>query len=493
MKIYKLAYLSLLFTLFSLLSCTNNEPAINNPEVTESAAARTSMSELQSHFESNGSLRPINNPTGNILFDFCFDFEYPITLSYNTGISVTVNDFNGLAAVLVNMTDTLYINGIVFPFNVTVFNQDTNSIVVQTIVDETAFETLINSCGFDDVATCNCYQEFNPVCIEINDENGDTFTLQFPNLCIASCEGFTQEDIVACDDIVDPGIGNIDCFNFVYPLSIVSYDSTTLTIESDDDWETAMFTMMGAFDFVYPFHITLENGNDEVIANAEEFVGLLDTCYDTANPCDCTEDYAPVCVEINGEITEFTNMCFAECYGFTQADIVNCNSSGDCTINNLTVEIGDCNDDGTYNLTINFDTNQPEDYVFILNFEEYNNTDNVFSISELPVTIYNIEVWSEVTNLEVYMSNLCSEDIYFDTPNCEDYGCWTFIFPVTIIADNEPYTINNQNELDFLMSDYSTSSLSFEYPFNVAFDGFNLTIENDIDFYEIGKWDNICD
>ena len=324
MKNKILFYISIFITLISLVSCTNNEPVVQEQQTTQSVSVKTAMQELQSHFDGNGALSTDNNPTGNIYFDYCFDFEYPVTFSYNTGVTVTVNDFDDLIDVLVNMTDALYIDGIVFPFNVTVFNDANNAFEIQTINNEQEFETLVDSCGFDQVDDCNCTDEFDPVCIAVLDENGESFTIQFPNFCLAECEGFTQNDIVVCDSTVDPGTDQNDCFDFVYPISII-VDGVTVNIANDNDWDTALYTAT-SFEFVFPFDVAMsEDGAINTINSDNDFIMLLDTCFGQVNPCDCTDEYVPVCVNYNGQTVMYQNVCIAMCDGFTQADFVDCN------------------------------------------------------------------------------------------------------------------------------------------------------------------------
>ena len=324
MKNLKFIYLSIFIALITLVSCTNNEPVVQEQQTTQSVSAKTAMQELQSHFDGNGALSTDNNPTGNIYFDYCFDFEYPVTFSYNTGVTVIVNDFDELIDILVNMTDALYIDGIVFPFNVTVFNDVNNVLEVQTINNEQEFETLIDSCGFNEVDDCFYTLEANPVCVEVFDTNGESFTIQFFNFSYAQCQGFTQNDVVACDSTIDPGTDGNDCFYFVYPISIV-VDGVTVSITNENDWDTALYTAI-SFEFVFPFDVEMsEDGTINTINSDNDFITLLDTCFGQVNPCDCTDEYVPVCVNFNGQTVTYQNVCTAMCDGFTQADFVDCN------------------------------------------------------------------------------------------------------------------------------------------------------------------------
>lgn len=323
---FKKLLVSFIITIFVLGSCKNDELIIDNPsETSNSTSLVTALVELDSLFNDEGVLIENPNYTGNILFDFCFDFVYPITLSYNNETTVTVTDFNGLIAVLTSSTSTLFINSIAFPFQVEV--EVNGTVQIQTIDNETDFIELLLSCTFNDI--CTCTGEFNPVCVEIQDINGDTFFIQFTNACFAECEGFTSDDFIDCET-VNPINQDFDyCFDFVYPISITTYDGITIVISNKNEWENAMFSLNGDFDFIYPFDVILKEDNSVLtINNSTDILDLLIYCVN--DDCGCPTEIDLVCVAINGEIQIFDNACFAECAGFYQNDFVNCESTENC-------------------------------------------------------------------------------------------------------------------------------------------------------------------
>ena len=314
------------FVLFT--SCKNNDAIIDIPDnTTKSAAVKKSMKVLKTHFNQDGSLNEANNPIGNILFDFCFEFVYPVTLSYNNGTEVVVQNFNELTEVLVNMTNNLFIDGIAFPFDVEVV--ENGAVVVRTITSEDEFIALIESCDIDNDDGCVCTQEYSPVCVEIQTPNGGgTYTMEFPNMCYAECEGFTQEDVVECDNS-NPTGGNFfaDCFGLVFPFSIVVDSGDLVEINNEDEFDTALFTT-STFDFVYPLDVTQEvNGAVETItlANVDDLIDLLDSCNVNVD-CNCPAEIDPVCVETpSGAVIEYENSCLALCDGYTPNNFVSCN------------------------------------------------------------------------------------------------------------------------------------------------------------------------
>ena len=344
MKNLKLLLLSFIVVAFSFTSCTNDEPIDNDPQqVEESASITTAMEELSSRFSQDGNIILDQNPSGNIIFDFCFDFVYPLTLSYNTGTTVTVNSFDDLLEVLINSTNDLYINGVAFPFDVETYDDDSDSIVIETINNEDEFIDLLENCDFDDDFDCECTEEFDPVCVEIEDPNGESFLITYPNACYAECDGFTEEDFAEnCEDDYNCP-GGTECFDFVFPLTIITDDGETITVSSQEELDTVLYDAY-YFDFVYPFEVTLNDDDEDdetiTINNEEELFELLEDCYDdfdddNDDDCECDEEFDPVCVEVetgSGEIVvvTFPNECYAECEGFDSEDFVDCEENNEC-------------------------------------------------------------------------------------------------------------------------------------------------------------------
>ena len=218
---------------FVFTSCSNDEPANIESTTQESTSITKSLEALRSKLNQDGSLNSNENPANNIIFDFCFDFVYPLELSYNTGAVVTVNDLDELIEVLINSTEDLYIDGISFPFDVEVYNETTGTIEVQTINNEEEFAALVENCGFDMVDPCECTGDYDPVCVEIEDIDGSTFIITYPNACVAECDGFTEADFVEnCEDDISCNVNG--CFTLDFPLDIITDEGETITINSQE-------------------------------------------------------------------------------------------------------------------------------------------------------------------------------------------------------------------------------------------------------------------
>lgn len=486
----------LLLTVFVFTSC--KDESIEVPQNTlESVAVKKTMTALKTHFNEDGSLNQEQNPTNNIIFDFCFDFVYPITLSYNTGTEVEVQDLDGLIAILIATTDSLYINGISFPFQVEVFNQDTGAFEIITVRDEASFSSLVEDCTINNDEDCVCTDAYNPVCVESQTPNGETIIIEFPNICLAECEGFTQQDIVDCD-YDNPPIGATDnCFEYIYPLTITYYDvdypnGNTITVNNDNELELIIFRSYGV-SFVFPFNVQI--GNEQItVNNAEDFTNLMDSCIED---CNCPTNYDPVCVATpnGGDIIEYDNECLAICDGFTPNNFVDCdNNGGDCEISNVTVQVNDCNDNRTYSIVLDFDVVNPSADEFMVTFDNGTVVNNL-SISDLPITLNNISPNDTgMDNLQIMFNNSnCVGTANWSSPDCSTSngdGCWEFVYPIEITAGDQNITINSDEEFD---AQYNSATSSLIYPFDVTMDNETINIQTPNYFYEIGGFDNRCD
>ena len=295
MKNLKLALFSLTFSLLLITSCTNdNEPVDQNQQQTEESESITNaLAQLRTQFDANGNVTQTDNPAGNIVLDFCFDFVYPLTLSYNNGTTVTVNDLDGIISILISSTNELYISGIAFPFNVEVLDDDTDTIQVVTINNEEEFIDLIEDCDFDDTETCECFEVYDPVCVEITGPGGNTFIVTYPNECYAECDGFNEDDFVEdCEEDYYSGGGN-ECFDFNFPLDIIIENGDVITVNSLEDFGNTVYDVYD-FDFVYPFTVSVYDDGEvevETIEDAEDLEDLLEDCYDDYDDDDDNCEY----------------------------------------------------------------------------------------------------------------------------------------------------------------------------------------------------------
>ncbi|MDC1230109.1 hypothetical protein N8Z45_01080 [bacterium] len=355
MKMFKFSLFSIAMALMFLVSCTNDENVIETQQTTqESESISKTLNQLSNQFDQNGNLTTNSNPAGNVVFDFCFDFVYPLNLSFNNGTTVNVDSLEDLIDVMLGSTENLFINGVTFPFNVETYNEATNAIEIVTINNEVEFDNLLENCAFEEFETCVCTEEYNPVCVQITDPNGDTFTVTYPNACYAECDGFTENDFAEnCED--DYFSGGTECFTLNFPLSIIIDGNTTVVINSNEELGTTLYDVYN-FDFVYPFNVTIDNQEIVTINSADDIEAILVACYGEFNGGDDCEECEnsptdPICVEFTdpstGEVsvTVFPNACYSLCQGFTENDFVDCEDDtnpSDCTLDAIASNLIEC-------------------------------------------------------------------------------------------------------------------------------------------------------
>ena len=277
MKNFKVAVFSILIVLLVFTSCTNGKDIIDTQQNTEeSESIITTLGRLGQQYDENGNVNETNNPAGNIVFDFCFDFVFPIDLSFNTGTTVTVNSLEELVGIYTASTEDLFINGIAFPFQVETYNEDSNALEIETINDEDEFFSLLEDCNFDDIDDCTCPEIYDPVCVNVTDLNGETYTISYPNACHAMCDGFTEDDFSEeCGGDFETGAG--DCFEFVYPISITLDEGDTFTVNSREELFNAIY---GAYHIglVLPLEIITQDDTVVIINSYDELEDVIEEC-----------------------------------------------------------------------------------------------------------------------------------------------------------------------------------------------------------------------
>ena len=290
MKKFKISIFSILMVLAVFTSCTNEEVIVDPQQDTEeSESIITTLSRLNEQFDENGNVDQAENPAGNVVFDFCFDFVYPINLSFNTGTTVTANNLDEVIEIYNASTENLYLNGIAFPFQVETYNENSNTLEIETINNEDEFLSLLEDCGFEDeTEDCICTEEYDPVCIDITDLDGELFTISYPNACYAICDGFTEDDFSEeCQ--IDYESSDGECFEFVYPISIILDDGDPVTVNSREELFNATY---GAYhiDLVLPLDIIIENESIVTINDYDELGAIIEDCVgdDNVGVVDCS-------------------------------------------------------------------------------------------------------------------------------------------------------------------------------------------------------------
>ncbi|WP_309641510.1 hypothetical protein [Flavobacterium sp.] len=329
MKTIKILLLLVAFSTVTFYSCSDENSIKNETVSQKSIALRTVLNKLKAENAAPNRGAIISATPANPML--CFEFVYPITFSYNNGTAITATSLDGLLDILNNESSTLYLEGVVFPFQVQ------SGGAVQTITNEADLIALIIQCGLP----------------TFNDDLQHTY-----------------------------------CFDIVFPIHVGS-GGQLVTIGSQTDLNAYLNNPNSGSeaDIIFPISVTYQN-QITVIHSVYEFYDMVNNC--NSSTCICTQEYAPVCVHTpNGGYLEFGNLCYALCAGYTQNDIVACGPVTECLITDLTAVPGDCNPiGGSYALTINFNAGNTT----ATHFEVWANDNSVlgvYPIASLPVTIPN--------------------------------------------------------------------------------------------------------
>ncbi|MDA9803893.1 hypothetical protein N9B77_04120 [Flavobacteriaceae bacterium] len=422
-------YVKLIFGFFIILvisiACTNDDSNIELAEVHQSTSIQNALDQLRNYYHEDGTINEDMNPINNLVFDFCFEFIYPLSLSYNNEVIVTVNSIEELVNVIINSSQELYITGVVFPFDVTLYDIESNELVVQTINNEEEFSNLIADCNFND--PCICTEEYAPVCVELIANNSVT-VITFPNSCYAFCEGFTESDLLNCEN-------NTECT--IHDLDVITGDCN-----SDNTYNMTInfqYEEIGEQDY-----FDLYARNDELIG----YFPLSSLPLTIINFPSSGEDYDFVKVCINDNL---------DCCKEIEWLPPNCDGQvSNCVITSLDLVAGECNDDeSTYNLLLDFDFENINGQEF---FEIYFRDDvfyDYFQLSALPININNFPS-SGLENdfIKIVINDMpeCSESIEWINPCFSNTFCYEYVFPIEMIVDGQVWSVNSNEHVDYKLS-----------------------------------------
>lgn len=252
-----LVFLFFFLLLSTFISCTDGDTIQQEVITTKSIGLRTTLNKIKGDHGIDGRVATS-----------CFDFVYPLNLSYNNSTVVLVNSEEGLLSLLQNEHNSLYIDGISFPFQII----STGDGTTMTVSSEADFQNIVEACDFP------------------------TF-----------------------NDYITDGT----CYNFIYPFSVKNHNNQTVTITNNTMLNDMIVTNNGNFilDMVYPFTVA-KNGQNIPVEDAYQFFEINDDC---VVACNCDPIDAPVCVQTTTGILQFQNECIANCAGFYTADFVDCN------------------------------------------------------------------------------------------------------------------------------------------------------------------------
>jgi hypothetical protein len=146
----------------------------------------------------------------------------------------------------------------------------------------------------------------------------------------------------------------------------------------------------------------------------------------------------------NGGNNDVVKVCMSsnmgtvsDCCAILEFEVPDCLGGGDCDIVGLVVDPGDCTGDSTYNLTVNFEVENPTSD----HFQLYGNGQLIgtFALNQLPLHLEDFQ-WNGGPNdvIKVCIGNNttlgCCETIEFAVPDCLGAGPDCHIFDVHVVA-----------------------------------------------------------
>jgi hypothetical protein len=208
MKNIKLLVVLVALSSITFFSCTDNK------SIEESAVVPTKSVSLRTHLS---KMKINHNILGKNATSDTFAFLFPVTFSYSDGTTVTVDTNQALLDLLANETQTLYLDGIAFPFQINIANGNTTS----TVPNEDEYESVLAN---NNIPTVNyiatqstCFDFIFP--ISVIDQNNQPVVIN------------NQTELVNFSNSNNP-------INFVYPFSVIAIDGqVTTTVNVDNLYE----------------------------------------------------------------------------------------------------------------------------------------------------------------------------------------------------------------------------------------------------------------
>jgi Secretion system C-terminal sorting domain len=149
---------------------------------------------------------------------------------------------------------------------------------------------------------------------------------------------------------------------------------------------------------------------------------------------------------------------FPDCSDFDVVGPINCGTAA-CDIFDFVAQPGDCNADGTYALTIDFEVENPPHTHFDLIYQGQNI--GYYAIADLPITIFHFDdngQTGQVIKVCINDSDCCAID-EFQAPDCGPSGdCHIY----EVFAEAHPCNANGQFMLDVEFASQNTGSQGFK-------------------------------
>lgn len=216
--LYQILQIIVLFLCLS--SCVGDDSFFQEENSTTTIVSSTATVTILNNFNDTINIISENNQ--------CFRFSYPITMGYNTGSEIVIENYEALVNVISSQTTNFNITGIEFPVTI-FFNTDNTPIIAE---DENSLINIVRDCGNNTIR-----------------------------------------------DDIDIFLNN--CFTFDYPITLLDVNQNEVNINSNDEL-TAFYDDQGSSyqpDFVFPINlITISTQENNIIENYFEFYSIIALC-----------------------------------------------------------------------------------------------------------------------------------------------------------------------------------------------------------------------
>lgn len=348
----------------------------------------------------------------------CYDIAYPITFVFEDGNTQTANDDSELFEVLESDPEPI---NLVYPVNLI----DVATGITQTANDEEELIALLSLCEFD---------------IEYTDS---LFFLP---------EG--------------------SCWEIIYPVSFELADSTTLTIDDEDDYFDLIDPTNPPVDFVYPVTVEVEDEEDDAytlqVFSAAELWELEELCEDDDDDDPTTPG---IVVLFNGYALPHDSIpaCYSYVYPITITSTTNGNT-----------ESYVLNNDSDWD-NIAPDVLAPFDFEYPFEVTELGSGE-ILEIDEVE------EVMEAIDECGIFGTPLPELFVFVsaDLDSLTGPDCYDFVYPVSVITNTgDQLTVNEDSDWNPII--FGDGIDDFIYPFDVTVtdSGETETVENYEDMEEL--------
>ena len=143
----------------SFITCSDSDNIAQKEEIND---LMMTMSDMMARYDANGNADESQNSSGNMALDFCFEFVFPIDFQMSNNTTNTVNSLEELVDLLIESNVNPFIVDITYPFDILVFDDETDTIDRMTIQNEETFGSLLDDCELDLDDNNICYEIYDP-------------------------------------------------------------------------------------------------------------------------------------------------------------------------------------------------------------------------------------------------------------------------------------------------------------------------------------------